>query len=247
MEILNIKDLKVETSKDKKEILKNIDLKINSGEVHVVMGPNGSGKSTLINSIMGNPEYVVTKGKLEFLGKDILNLEPDKRAKLGIFMSFQNPVEISGISLSEFLRASKQAVEEREIGVLEFNMELQKEMRKLKIPPEYAARYFNEGFSGGEKKKIEILIMNMLKPKLVMLDETDSGLDIDAIEIVSKNIRENISSENAYIIITHHSEILKEIPVDYVHVLKNGEIIKTGGKEMIQDILKRGFEGIDEE
>lgn len=245
MEILNIENLSVKV-KDK-EILKNINLKINNGEVHVIMGPNGSGKSTLFNVIMRNPEYeIMSNSKMKYLGKNLIEMDTTKSAREGIFMSFQNPKEIAGISLSEFLRQSKMAVTNKDIGIINFNLELQKEMRKLKMPPEYATRYFNYGFSGGEKKKVEMLQLNILKPKLALLDETDSGLDIDALKIVSQNIKEYVSEDNAVIIITHHREILEEIDVDYVHVLRDGEIILSGNDEIIEKLEKTGYENIDE-
>lgn len=244
MQILNIENLNVNIEEN--TILQNINLKVNSGEVHVVMGPNGSGKSTLFNVIMGNPIYEVSNDSiLEYLGKDLKELDVNERAKLGIFMSFQNPKEIPGISLAEFLRQSKIAVNEREIGIIEFNMELQKEMRKLSIPPEYATRYFNQGFSGGEKKKIEMLQLNILKPRLALLDETDSGLDIDALKVVSKSIKNYLNKDNAVIIITHHREILEEIEVDFVHVIRDGKLILSGDKKILKELEKTGFESID--
>lgn len=245
MQILKIENLNVKI--DDKEILKNINLKINTGEVHVIMGPNGSGKSTLFNVIMGNSTYKLDdNSKIEYLGKDLKKLDVSKRAKLGIFMSFQNPKEIPGISVAEFLRQSKIAITRKEIGLIEFNLELQKEMRKLNILPEYATRYFNQGFSGGEKKKMEMLQLNLLKPKLALLDETDSGLDIDSLKIVSKNIKEYLNKDNAVIIITHHKEILEKIEVDFVHILRDGKLVFSGNKDIIDKIDKIGFENIDE-
>lgn len=245
MQILKIENLNVKI--DDKEILKNINLKINTGEVHVIMGPNGSGKSTLFNVIMGNSTYKLDdNSKIEYLGKDLKKLDVSKRAKLGIFMSFQNPKEIPGISVAEFLRQSKIAITKKEIGLIEFNLELQKEMRKLNILPEYATRYFNQGFSGGEKKKMEMLQLNILKPKLALLDETDSGLDIDSLKIVSKNIKEYLNKDNAVIIITHHKEILEKIEVDFVHILRDGKLVFSGNKDIINKIDKIGFENIDE-
>ena len=244
MQILNIENLSVNV--EDKNILKNINLKINSGEIHVIMGPNGSGKSTLLNTIMRNSAYETSKNsKIEYLGENIINKSTSDCAKGGIFLSFQNPKEIPGISVSEFLRQSKIATTGKEIGIVAFNIELQKEMRKLKILPEYATRYFNQGFSGGEKKKIEMLQLNILKPKLAMLDETDSGLDIDALKVVAENIKNYASPDNAVIIITHHREILDEIDVDFVHVLRDGEIILSGNREIIGKLETMGFEGID--
>ena len=246
MQILNIENLSIKI--EDKNILENINLKVNSGEVHVIMGPNGSGKSTLFNVIMGNPIYEVSeKAVIEYLNEDIRKLDTSKRAKRGIFLSFQNPKEIPGISVAEFLRQSKIAVTGKEIGIIEFNLELQKEMRKLNLLPEYATRYFNQGFSGGEKKKMEMLQLNILKPRLALLDETDSGLDIDALKIVSENVKKYLSEDNAVIIITHHREILESLDIDYVHIIRDGKIIRTGKEELITKLEEIGYESIDEE
>ncbi len=246
MQILNIENLNIKI--ENKNILENINLKVNSGEVHVIMGPNGSGKSTLFNVIMGNPIYEVSeKAVIEYMNEDIRKLDTSKRAKRGIFLSFQNPKEIPGISVAEFLRQSKIAVTGKEIGIIEFNLELQKEMRKLNLLPEYATRYFNQGFSGGEKKKMEMLQLNILKPRLALLDETDSGLDIDALKIVSENVKKYLSEDNAVIIITHHREILESLDIDYVHIIRDGKIIRTGKEELITKLEEIGYESIDEE
>lgn len=245
MQILNIENLNVKV--EDKQILKDINLKINAGEVHVVMGPNGSGKSTLFNVVIGNPLYELSENSVvQYLEEDIKNMDVSLRARKGIFMSFQNPKEIPGISVAEFLRQSKMAVTGKDIGIIPFNIELQKEMRKLKIQPEYATRYFNLGFSGGEKKKLEMLQLNLLQPKLALLDETDSGLDIDALKIVSENIKNFKSKDNAVVIITHHREILEEIDVDFVHVIRDGEIILSGSEDIIGKVEEMGFESIDE-
>ncbi len=245
MQILKIENLSVNV--EDKNILKNINLEVKSGEVHVIMGPNGSGKSSLFNVIMRNPEYKISdKSKIEYMGENIKKLDTSDCAKKGIFMSFQNPKEIPGISVAEFLRQAKIAITGEETGIIAFNIELQKEMRKLKIPPEYATRYFNQGFSGGEKKKIEMLQLNILQPKLALLDETDSGLDIDALKIVSENIKKYISKDNAVIIITHHREILDEIDIDFVHVLRDGQIVLSGKEEIIEKLEEMGFDSIDE-
>ena len=245
MQILNIENLDVNIKE--KNILKNINLKIKSGEVHVIMGPNGSGKSTLFNTIMRNSDYEISKNsKMEFLQYDLKIMSTTDCARKGIFMSFQNPKEIPGISVAEFLRQAKIAITGEDISIINFNMELQKEIRRLKIPPEYATRYFNQGFSGGEKKKIEMLQLNILQPKLALLDETDSGLDIDALKVVSENIRNYISKDNAIIIITHHREILDSIKVDFVHVLRDGQIVLSGKEDIIEKLEEMGFESIDE-
>lgn len=245
MQILKVENLNA--SIDDKEILKEINLEVNKGEVHVVMGPNGSGKSTLFNVLMGNSIYKLNKeSKITYVGEDIKKLDTSKRAKKGIFLSFQNPKDIPGISVAEFLRQSKMAITGKDVGIIQFNLELQKEMRKLKMPPEYATRYFNHGFSGGEKKKMEMLQLNILNPKLALLDETDSGLDIDALKIVSENIKNYLKEDNAVIIITHHREILDAIEVDFVHVIRDGKIILTETEDLIEKLEETGFESIDE-
>ena len=185
--LLEIKDLSVKVGE--KDILKNVNLVIRKGETHVIMGPNGSGKSTLVNTIMSNPKYKVTSGQIIFEGEDVTALAADERAKRGIFMSFQSPIEVPGISVENFIRTSKSSVDGKPVSVLRFNMDLSKRMNELQMKPEYAARYMNYGFSGGEKKKTEILQMQVLNPKLAMLDETDSGLDVELFQKVSKTIR----------------------------------------------------------
>lgn len=244
-EILKVDDLHV--SVGDVEILKGIDLKVNSGEVHVIMGSNGSGKSTLLNAIMANPVYTVTGGKIFFEGEDITEESADKRARRGIFMSFQSPNEIPGVRLSDFLRQAQETVTGKKSSILAFNKQLNKEMEKLDFSDEYGQRYVNVGFSGGERKKSEILQMKMLNPKLAMLDETDSGLDVDAVRIVSKGIEDYINEDNAVIIITHHREILDNIKADYVHILKNGKILKTGDDSLIDEIQDKGYEWVEGE
>lgn len=244
-ELLKIEDLHV--SVEDKQILKGVNLSINPGEVHVVMGTNGSGKSTLMNTIMANPVYEVTDGKIYFEGDDITNEGPDKRAKRGIFMSFQYPDEIPGVKLRDFLRISREQLTGEKPSILKFNKELSSEMEKLELSEDYADRYTNVGFSGGERKKTEILQMKITNPKLAMLDETDSGLDVDAVRIVAKGIKEFISDDNALIIITHHSqELLKNIDVDYVHIIKEGKILETGDASLMDKIALEGYEWIGE-
>lgn len=230
-----------------KKILRDIDLTINRGEVHVVMGPNGSGKSTLANVIMSNPKYSITEGEILFEGEDITDLPADERAKRGIFMSFQSPVEVSGISVANFIRAAKSAIEGKKISVVKFARELGETMEELDMKSEYVDRYLNYGFSGGEKKKNEILQMRMLNPKLAILDETDSGLDVDAVRIVADGIDRYRTSDNALLIITHHKEIVGRIKPDFVHVLIDGRLVKTSDASLMDEIEKRGYLWMKEE
>ncbi len=239
MSLLEIKDLYVNV--EEKEILKGIDLKINKGEVHVIMGPNGSGKSTTANAILNNPAYKKIKGSILFDGADITNLKTDEIARKGIFMSFQLPEEIPGITVSNFLRFAKNKITGKPIKIFEFKNELKKHMEELGIKPEYSERYLNVGFSGGEKKKNEILQLLTLNPKLAILDETDSGLDVDSVNIVSKGIEMFKNKENAILIITHNTKILHALKVDYVHVLVNGKIVKTGTGSLAQEIEETGY------
>ena len=239
MSLLEIKDLYVNV--EEKEILKGIDLKINKGEVHVIMGPNGSGKSTTANAILNNPAYKKIKGSILFDGADITNLKTDEIARKGIFMSFQLPEEIPGITVSNFLRFAKNKITGKPIKIFEFKNELKKHMEELGIKSEYSERYLNVGFSGGEKKKNEILQLLTLNPKLAILDETDSGLDVDSVNIVSKGIEMFKNKENAILIITHNTKILHALKVDYVHVLVNGKIVKTGTGSLAQEIEETGY------
>ena len=239
-ELLKIDNL--HASAGEKEILKGIDLTINKGETHVIMGPNGSGKSTLANVILNNPEYVKITGKIELEGEDITNLKTDEIARKGIFMSFQAPEEVPGISVMNFLKYAKNKTTGEPIKVFKFKEELEKNMEELKMDLSYENRNLNVGFSGGEKKKTEILQMLTLNPKLAILDETDSGLDVDAINIVSKGINMFSNENNATLIITHGTKILKELDIDFVHVLVNGKIVKTGTKELAKEIEECGYE-----
>lgn len=229
------------------EIIKNMNLEIGYGEIHVIMGPNGSGKSTLANVLMNNPAYQVTQGDILLDGESILEDATDKRAKKGLFMSFQNPVEVPGITVENFLRASYQEVKDSNIGYLDFHDKLLDYADILEMDEKYLDRYLNEGFSGGEKKKNEILQLLTLDPKFAILDETDSGLDVDAVRVVSKGIEEFLTEEKSVLIITHHNEILSNIPIDQVHVVMNGQIVKNGDGSLIHDIEKRGFAWIKDE
>ena len=236
----------VHASVAEKEILKGMNLTVNKGEVHVIMGPNGSGKSTLANVIMANPAYTMTEGKVFFEGEDISDETTDKRALKGLYLSFQTPYEIPGISVENFIRQALLARGQK-TSIIKFKKELKKKMELLDMKPEYAERYLNVGFSGGERKKTEILQLLMLEPKLAILDETDSGLDVDAVTTVSRGLKEYLDGERSAIIITHHREILKEIQPDFVHVVSDGKIVKEGGDEIIDRIEAEGFGWIKDE
>lgn len=237
--LLEIKDLHAVASE--KEILKGLNLNIGKGEIHVIMGPNGAGKSTLANVILSNPEYTKTNGKIELDGEDITNLSTDKIAKKGIFMSFQSPEEIPGISCLNFLKVAKNKIDEKPVKIFEFKDSVKNYAKELNMNANLIDRNLNVGFSGGEKKKNEILQMLVLKPKLAILDETDSGLDVDAIKAVSKGIEMYKSDENSILIITHNMSILENLNVDFVHILVDGKIVKTGTFELAKDVLENGF------
>ena len=234
-----------------KEILKGINLTIGKGEVHAIMGPNGSGKSTLSSVLVGHPTYEVTEGSVTFEGEDILELEPEERAHRGLFLSFQYPVEIPGVSMVNFMRAAlnerRKAVGLDPLPAAEF-LKLMKQKRELvELDNKLASRSVNEGFSGGEKKRNEIFQMAMLEPKLAILDETDSGLDIDALRIVAKGVNELRSPENSTIVITHYQRLLDYIRPDFVHVLYKGRIVRSGGPELALELEERGYDWIKEE
>ncbi len=239
MELLNINELHAKVGE--KDILKGLNLKINKGEVHVIMGPNGAGKSTLANVIMHNPEYNIESGEIIFDGENVTNCKTDEVAKKGIFMSFQNPEEVPGINVTNFLKTAKNSITGQPVRLFEFKKEIEKNMNELDINPTYANRDLNVGYSGGEKKKNEILQMLTLNPKLAILDETDSGLDVDAIKIVSKGINMFKNEDNAILLITHSLKLIADLKVDYVHILVNGEIVKTGDSSLAEEIDKNGF------
>lgn len=243
--MLKIKDLKVNVGE--KNILKGINLSIDKGQIHVLMGPNGAGKSTLTNAIMAHPKYEVVGGSINFEGEEISELGADERAKRGIFMSFQNPEEVAGISVENFLRTAKMTITEENQPILKFKKELKAEMQALGMKENYAERYLNVGFSGGEKKKAEILQMKILDPKLIMLDETDSGLDVDATRMVSEAVKNFLNEEKSLLIITHHRQILEFIKPDFVHVLIDGKIVKSGDASLIEQIEEKGYGWIREE
>jgi len=238
-ELLNIRDLYVNAGE--KEILKGLNLKINKGEIHVIMGPNGSGKSTTANAILNNPAYTKIQGKIELEGQDISNLKTDEIARRGVFMSFQLPEEVPGITVTNFLKYAKNKVTGKPVKIFEFKDELKKYMDELNMNPKNMDRSLNVGFSGGEKKKNEILQMLVLSPKLAILDETDSGLDVDAIRTVSKGIQMFKNDENGVLIITHNNKIWKSLKVDYVHILVDGKIVATGNQELATVIENEGY------
>ncbi len=233
------------------EILKGINLSVKKGEVHAIMGPNGSGKSTLSSVIAGNENYEVISGSISFEGEDLLDLDPDQRAHKGVFLSFQYPVEIPGISVSNFIKAA--ITEKRKVLGLEamsakdLLLKMKEKMDLLDMQKGYLSRNMNEGFSGGEKKRNEIFQMAMLEPKLAILDETDSGLDIDALRVVANGVNKLKNSENATIVITHYQRLLDHIIPDYVHVLHNGRIVKSGGKELAHELEEKGYDWITKE
>ena len=238
--LLDINNISV--SVDEKEVLHDLSLKIRRGETHVLMGPNGAGKSTLGNTIMGNPAYELTSGSIVFNGKDMADEKADFRAKEGIFLTFQNPLEVPGISLETFIRSSIQQRTGERVKLFQFQKDLHATMDLLSIDRSYASRDLNVGFSGGERKKSEILQMLMLNPKFAILDETDSGLDVDAVRIVSKGIEEYKNNrEGTLLIITHATKILETLPVDFVHILVKGKIVQTGDRSLIDEINKNGF------
>ena len=232
----------VRASIEEKEILKGINLTINKGEIHVVMGTNGAGKSTLANVIMGNPAYEVTEGSIVFDGENITEEAVNDRAKKGIFMSFQHPISVPGITVENFIRTAKNTITGENVRALAFKKELKVKMEELSFDTSYANRYVNEGFSGGERKKNEILQMSILNPKLAILDETDSGLDVDAVRIVSEGVNRFHNEENAVLIITHHNQILQKLQPNFVHILIDGRIVKTGGPELVREIEEKGYD-----
>ena len=240
---LEIQNLYVEV--EGKEIIKGISLTFEPGKVHALMGPNGSGKSTLAKALTGHPNYKITKGKILLDGQDITSSPPDQRSKAGLFMSFQNPTSVKGVTIGNFIRAAVNARREKPYSVVKFHKLLKDTMAELKIDPSFNRRYLNTGFSGGEKKRAEILQMVMLQPKYALLDETDSGLDIDAIKLVSEQI--NILKEKysiSIIIITHYQRFLENLSPDVVSIIREGEIIATGKKELANQIEQQGFEAI---
>ncbi len=247
--LLNIRNLHV--SINGKEILKGLDFSVNKGEVHAIMGPNGTGKSTLAAAITGKEGYEITKGEIVYKGQVINDWEPDKRANEGIFLSFQYPVEIPGVSMTNFMRTAVNAKREYKglppMPAGEFLQLMEKNKKLVEIHSKLTNRSVNEGFSGGEKKKNEIFQMAMLEPELAILDETDSGLDIDALKVVAKGVNSLRSENNAFIVITHYQRLLDYIEPDFVHVMYNGKIVKSGGKGLALELEERGYDWIKEQ
>jgi Fe-S cluster assembly ATP-binding protein len=243
--MLKIENLHAEI--DGNEILKGVSLGVGQGEIHAIMGPNGSGKSTLSNVLMGHPRYEVTGGSVTFRGEDVFELEPDERAKLGMFLAFQYPSEVPGVSVANFLRTAVNSVREKELSPMEMYRLLQEKMRIMHMDPRFAERYLNEGFSGGEKKRNEILQMLMLNPKLAIMDETDSGLDIDALQVVARGVNELRGPEFSAVVITHYQRILRYIEPDHVHVMLDGRIVTSGGKELAEELEEKGYEWVRQE
>jgi len=239
---LVIKNLHV--SVEGQKILNGIDLTIKKGEVSALMGPNGSGKSTLAYTLMGHPKYNIDSGEVWFKGRNILELGADERAKLGVFLSFQYPQEIPGVSVSNFLRTAINAVKPNQISIPDFVKLLKEKMRLLKVDDKFARRYLNEGFSGGEKKKAEILQMAVLQPEMAILDETDSGLDIDALKTVAEGINTLLNPNMGVLLITHYQRILDYIKPDKVHIMIKGKIVRSGGKELAHEMEEKGYEGM---
>ncbi|MGB2289778.1 MAG: Fe-S cluster assembly ATPase SufC [Schleiferiaceae bacterium] len=247
--MLNIKDLKAQVEDN--QILKGINLEINAGEVHAIMGPNGSGKSTLSSVIAGREDYEVTDGAIDFDGENLLDLDPEERAHKGIFLSFQYPVEIPGVTVSNFIKTaineSRKGRDQEPMEAREMLAKMREKSALLEMDKSYLSRSLNEGFSGGEKKRNEIFQMAMLEPKLAILDETDSGLDIDALRIVANGVNKLRSKDNAVVIITHYQRLLDYIKPDYVHVLYQGKIVKSGGPELAHELEERGYDWIKAE
>ena len=247
--LLEVKNLNVKVNQ--KEILKDFNLKVNAGEIHAIMGPNGTGKSTLASVIAGKKEYDVTSGEILYNGKNLLDMEPDERAREGVFLAFQYPVEIPGVSTTNFMKAAVNAKRKHQglaqMDAKEF-LKLMNEKRAIvELSKEFTSRSLNEGFSGGEKKRNEIFQMAMLEPKLAVLDETDSGLDIDALRIVANGVNQLRTSDNAFLVITHYQRLLNYIIPDFVHVMYGGRIVKTGGKELSLKLEEQGYDWIKEE
>ena len=240
-----IKDLHV--SVEGKEILKGVNLSVGQGEVHALMGPNGSGKSTLANALMGHPRYQVTQGRVLFKGEDMLGLRPDQRARKGLFLAFQYPTSLPGVTMVNFLRASLKAVRDTDVPVREFRALLKETMDLLKMDESFARRYVNDGFSGGEKKRAEVLQLGILRPQIAVLDETDSGLDIDALRTVAEGVDALMGPDMGILLITHYQRILNYIKPNFVHVLFAGRIVKSGGPELAQDLEAKGYEWIAKE
>jgi len=241
--LLKIEDLKARI--EGKEILNGVNLTIKRGEIHALMGPNGSGKSTLAYVLMGHPKYQVTKGRIWYKGEDLLSLRPEARAKQGLFLAFQYPVPVTGVTVTNFLRSALKAVKGQDVPAREFLKQLKENMKLLEIEENFSSRYINDGFSGGEKKRHEILQMALLKPELAVLDETDSGLDIDALKIVAWGVNRLMNENLGVLLITHYQRILNYIQPHFVHVLIDGQIALSGGKELALELESKGYDWLE--
>ena len=228
-----------------KEILKGLNLTVRQGEVHAIMGPNGSGKSTLANALMGNPRYAVTGGEVRFLGQTLAGMAPDERARRGLFLAFQYPIAVPGVTVVNFLRQAVNAVRGEDIPVREFREELFAQMELLKVDRDFARRYLNDGFSGGEKKRAEMLQLAMLQPRMAVLDETDSGLDIDALRTVADGVNTLMNENMGLLLITHYQRLLNYIKPQFVHVLIDGRIVRSGGPELAEELEANGYDAIE--
>jgi Fe-S cluster assembly ATP-binding protein len=250
VEDLHAKPAVVPTGGSDHEILRGLDLTVNAGEIHAIMGPNGSGKSTLANALAGRPEYIVTSGEVRYQGEDLLSLAPEERARAGVFLAFQYPLELPGVRAWQFLKAAVDARRhhhgEEDMTARDFDRLLRDKIKLVDMDPELAKRNVNEGFSGGEKKRNEILQMAMLEPRLALLDETDSGLDIDALRIVSAGVNKLRRPDNAVVLVTHYQRILNYITPDYVHVLLDGRIVRSGGPELAHELEEKGYDWVRE-
>ncbi len=245
MSTLEIKNLWAKVPE--KDILKGVDLVIKTGEVHAIMGPNGTGKSTLSSVIMGHPKYEVTAGDIVLDGESMMDMKVDERARKGLFLAYQYPAEVSGVTNSDFIRSAMKATSGKDVSLFSFIRNYEKACAELKMPEDLAHRYLNEGFSGGEKKRNEILQMKMLKPKFAILDEIDSGLDVDALRIVGENVMSMVGPNFGCILITHYERLLDYIKPNYVHIMINGKIVMTGGPELITKIDQQGYDWVKEE
>ena len=241
---LEIRDLEVSVEGNK--ILKGITLSANKGEVNALMGPNGSGKSTLAYTLMGHPAYTIDSGSIVFKGRDITSLEPEKRAKMGLFLSFQYPSEVPGVTMSNFLRTAWNSLHDTKVPVMDFHKKIQEKMKLLRMDPKFTTRYLNEGFSGGEKKRSEILQMAVLEPEMAILDETDSGLDIDSLKIVAEGVNQLRGPNMGVLVITHYQRLLNYIKPDHVHVMIAGRIVKSGGAELAHQLEAEGYDWLIE-
>lgn len=250
MSELKIKNLHVDI--EGKEILKGLDLAVKQGEIHAIMGPNGTGKSTLAYTLMGHPAYTVTEGEIWFKGKNLLELEPDARSRMGLFLAFQYPVAIPGVTVANFLRTALNSrlrvdnPKDKGIPIPEFRKSLKEKMEMLKMDPGFAGRYLNDGFSGGEKKRTEILQMATLKPEIAILDETDSGLDIDALRIVSEGVNALSGPDLGVLVITHYQRLLNYIKPDFVHIMLGGRIVESGGPDLALHLEEQGYDWVRE-